>query len=334
VWKQARLKIAHMGDFGQDQLTAAQLADLKDLDILFIPAGGFFTITPQRAAAYVQQLNPRVAILMHYKTALGGPAQLAGLPDAGSSFSPVIYKPSAVTVNRVSLPLSTEVWVMQPASDAVAVSAATFAAGAPVAPGSIVSAFGTFTGSQTTGAAAYPLLRKLGDTEAFVDGKTVPLYYASPGQVNLQVPAGTAPGQSLLEVKVGGQSRGRGPLTVAPNAPGVFAVTNENGAVNSAAVPAHRGETLQIYGTGQGAVSPTPEDGAAAGSQPPSVASLPNVFLNGRQLVVAFSGLTPGLAGVWQINVTLPSDAPTGTAMPLVVVSGFTSNTLSVSVVQ
>jgi uncharacterized protein (TIGR03437 family) len=271
---------------------------------------------------------------MHYKTALGGPSQVAGLPDAAASFSPLIYKPSAVKVNRISLPLSTEVWVMQPASDAVAVSAATFAAGAPVAPGSIEAAFGTFTGSQTTSPGAYPLPRKLGDTEAFVDGNAVPLFYASPAQVNLQVPAATAPGQSLLEVKVGGQSRGRGPLTVVPSAPGLFAVTNQNGAVNSAAVPAHRGETLQIFGTGQGAVIPSPDDGAAAGSQPLSSAVAPNVFLSGRQLVVAFSGLTPGLAGVWQINVTLPSDAPTGPALPLVVVNGSTSNTLPVAVVQ
>ena len=46
-------KIAHFGDLGQESLTAAQLADLQNLDILFIAAGGFFTVTPERAAQYV-----------------------------------------------------------------------------------------------------------------------------------------------------------------------------------------------------------------------------------------------------------------------------------------
>ena len=63
-WDQAGLKIAHLGDLGQDQLTAAQMADLTGLDVLFIPAGGFFTVTPERAAAYVNELKPHIAILM------------------------------------------------------------------------------------------------------------------------------------------------------------------------------------------------------------------------------------------------------------------------------
>ena len=85
-WNQAGLKIAHFGDLGQEQLTAAQLADLQSLDILFIPAGGFFTISPDRAAGYVKELKPKIAILMHYRTALGGAAQTAGLPDSAAPF--------------------------------------------------------------------------------------------------------------------------------------------------------------------------------------------------------------------------------------------------------
>src|SRR4051794_29244055 len=56
-WNQSGLKLAHFGDLGQEQLTAAQLADLQNLDILFMPAGGFFTITPERAAAYIKELK-------------------------------------------------------------------------------------------------------------------------------------------------------------------------------------------------------------------------------------------------------------------------------------
>src|SRR5205823_3226150 len=56
-WTQAGLKMAHFGDLGQEQLTPAQLADLQDLDIIFVPAGGFFTVTPERMARYVTELR-------------------------------------------------------------------------------------------------------------------------------------------------------------------------------------------------------------------------------------------------------------------------------------
>jgi uncharacterized protein (TIGR03437 family) len=334
-WTQGNLNIAHLGDLGQEQFTDAQLADLQNLDILFLPAGGFFTVTPAQAAAWVAKLNPRIAILMHYKTALGGPAQLAGLPDIAAPFPNVVYKPSTATVNPIALPVHTEVWVMQPASDTTAVNAASFSAGAPVAPGSIVSAFGTYTASQTVPATAYPLPRKLGDTEVFVGGAAVPLYFASSRQINFQVPAALPPGQSLVDVRIAGQSVSRGALTIVPNAPGIFVAANADFNVNASDKPAHRGEVLHIFGTGQGAVTPPVADGAAAPSSPPATSTVtPAVVLGGKQLPVLFSGLTPGIAGLWQIDVALPADAPTGSAMTLSVEFAQFNAQTTVAVVQ
>ncbi|HEY2017551.1 MAG TPA: MBL fold metallo-hydrolase [Bryobacteraceae bacterium] len=333
-WEQAGLKIGHLGDLGQDQLTDAQAADLQNLDILFIPAGGVLTITPERAVALVEQLRPRVAILMHYKTALGGPAQLAALPAAAAPFTPLVYKPSSVLVSNAGLPRSTEVWVMQPAADAVAVNSAGLTPGAPVAPGSLVSVFGNIALSQTVAMSGYPLPAKLGETEILIDGKAAPLSYVSPGQANLQVPFSQTPGQALLEARVAGNVVSRGVVTVVANAPGLFAVVNQDAKVNSPATPAHAGEVLQIFATGQGAVLPPVDDGAAAGSAPYSVSPVvPNVFLQGRQIATQFSGLAPGFAGLWQINAMLPDDAPTGPALSLVVVDGLSSNMLTVAVV-
>ena len=334
-WNQAGLKLAHFGDIGQEQLTAAQLADLQNLDVVFFPAGGFFTVSPERAAAYVKELKPRVAILMHYRTALGGAAQTAGLPDAAAPFQPVVYKPAMVSVNIGNLPASTQVWVMEPAADAAAVNAASFASGTPVAPGSIASLFGKFTGSQSAAAGSYPLTRNLGNTEVMVGGKAAALYYASSGQVNFQVPFSQAPAQVLAEVRVGGQTVARAPLTVVPNAPGVFAVANQDGRVNSGAVPARPGEVLHIYGTGQGEVTPAIEDGTAAPSQTLSRSTtMPNVFLMGQQLTVLYSGLAPGFAGLWQLDVQLPADVGTGNALSLTVVNGLASNAVTVSVLR
>ena len=332
-WSQAGINIAHLGDLGQDQLTDAQLADLRGVDILFIPAGGFFTITPERAAAYIQELQPRIAILMHYRTALGGPAQLASLPGAAAPFSPLVYKPSTVVVNAGNLPETTEVWVMQPASDAAAVNTASSAPGGPVAPGSLVSLYGKFSGSQTATAGAYPLPRKLGDTDVLIDGKAVPLIYVSPGQINLQVAAAQAAGQGLAEVRVGGQVVARAPVTVLPTAPGLFAVVNQDGRPNSPDLPAHVGQVLQIFATGVGAVAPAVDDGAAAPAQPLAVGLVPpNIFLQGRQVPFQFSGLAPGLVGVWQINAVIPADGPTGSALTLEVDNGISSNKMLVAV--
>ena len=261
-----------------------------------------------------------------------GRAPSSETPDP---FGPRIYKPSSVVVNRGTMPVGPEVWVMQPASDAAAVNAASFAAGAPVAPGSVVSMFGKFAGSQTAAASAYPLPRKLGETEVMIDGKAAPLYYASPGQVNLQLPAGQAAGQALAEIRVGGQVTARAPVTVIGNAPGIFAAVNPDGKVNSTAAAVRRGEVLHIFGTGLGAVTPGVEDGVPAAAKPLSLGvASPNVFLGTRQLSILFNGLAPGIAGVWQIDAMIPADAPTGPEIPLVVVQGIGSNTITVAVAQ
>jgi len=332
-WTQAGLNIAHLGDLGQDNLTDAQLADLTNLDILFIAAGGVLTVAPERAFAYVQQLRPHIAIVMHYKTALGGPAQLADVATVAAAFATVVYKPSNVVVRQTSLPLQSEVWVMQPDAPASAANSATFSAGSPVGPGSLVSVFGQFTGSQTASAPGFPLPRKLGETELFVDGKAAPVLYVSPGQVNFQVPSATAAGQSVAEIRVGGQAVSRAVLTVAPAAPGIFVAANPDGKANSAASPAHPGDTIQIFATGVGAVTTPVDDGAAATAANSNVV-MPNVFLQGVQLPVTYSGLAPGFAGLWQINVRLPVDAPTGPSLVLTVVSGLTSNILPLTVTR
>ncbi len=332
-WTQAGLKLAHLGDLGQEQLSDAQRADLTDLDVLFIPAGGGPTISQDRAAQYLRELRPKIAILMHYRTGLAGPTAVAGLPAASAPFEPVKYKPATVTIRQDALPAATETWVMLPAADTAAVNAAAFQDGAPLAPGSIVSLFGTFPSSVTAAAPSYPLPRKLGETELMIDGRAAPLFYVSPGQLNAQIPFATASGQVLAEVRVGGQSLGRAPVTIVPSAPGFFAAVNQGGALNSSSAPARRGQLLVLYGTGLGAVNPPIDDGAAAGSAIRQGVAVPNVFLMGRQLPVQFSGLAADFAGLWQINLTLPDDAPTGPDLPLTVVLGQTSNALKVTVV-
>lgn len=62
------LRIAHMGDFGQSGLREEQAAAMEDIDLLFVPVGGGFTIGAEQAALVVERLNPRWVVPMHYRT--------------------------------------------------------------------------------------------------------------------------------------------------------------------------------------------------------------------------------------------------------------------------
>src|SRR5213079_102809 len=109
------------------------------------------------------------------------------------------------------------------------------------------------------------------------------------GQINFQIPAGTAPGQSVAEVRVGGQAVVRTTVTVIPTAPGLFVAANLDGSVNSAANPAKRGDAVSLYGTGQGTVSPAVDDGVAAGTALSNSVVQPVVALAGKPMPVQFS---------------------------------------------
>jgi uncharacterized protein (TIGR03437 family) len=77
------------------------------------------------------------------------------------------------------------------------------------------------------------------------------------------------------------------------------------------------------------------EDGAAAAADKLSVTTAtPAVSIGGKPAKVQFSGLAPGFVGVWQLNVAIPDDAPTGNTVPLAVTWALTSNTLPLAITQ
>lgn len=63
------IRICHLGDLGEKTLTAEQLNAIGEVDILFIPVGGYYTIGAKEADAIIGQIEPRVIIPMHYKIA-------------------------------------------------------------------------------------------------------------------------------------------------------------------------------------------------------------------------------------------------------------------------
>jgi uncharacterized protein (TIGR03437 family) len=329
-WTQGGLRFAHFGDYGQASLTGAQLDDLRDVDVAMVPAGGFFTIDAAQTAELIAQLRPRIAILMHFRTAIGGPAQLAMLPAVTNPFPQIRYKPASVTLTRATLPASPEVWLMEPAADTVVVNSAGGVGGVPVSPSSLATAWGNFSGSAIAAFTTLPLPRQLAETEMVIGNEAVPLLYASPNQVNFQVPARLAPGQNVFEVRVAGQRVGRGTLTTLARAPGLFVAVDLEGRVNRA----RRGGFITIYGSGQGALTPPVADGVEAPAEPLSRAAEPSVSIGGRPASVTFSGLAPGFPTLWQINARVADDTPVGTGQELIVAfdSNVPSNALNMTI--
>lgn len=226
--------------------------------------------------------------------------------------------------------------VVQYLKPAVTVSAATFEAGAGVAAGSISSIFGFGLTPETAAASTVPLPIALGGSTVEIgdEGKNVPLVFASPGQLNVQIPPSTPVGIQNLWVRnaetdelIGGGRVGvtatrPGLFTFSQDGTGLAIAVNEDGSINSPENPAPLGSVVILYGTGQGPTSPIVADGEAppAGvlantvAQPTSQAvecaqsGFMCVLVGNKVAETLFSGLAPGFVGLWQINVRMPAD--------------------------
>jgi beta-glucosidase len=225
------------------------------------------------------------------------------------------------------------------------VNAASSAAGAPVAPGSIVSVYGDFLLSAAFGAPAVPLPMSLGGLSLAFGTADAPLFYASNGEVNLQIPWELSGNQASLTASLSGQTSAPQTVHLAPFAPGIFtlngqgtgagAILDESYNLITASNPAAAGLTsILLYCTGLGAVSNPPPSGAAATGNPLSVTTTaPTVTIGGVSAPVAWSGLAPGSVGEYQVNVFVPANAPTGNAVPVVLsIGGAISNTVEIAV--
>lgn len=110
-WTLAGVSFAHMGDLGQPELSGSQMTELGKVDVLMIPVGGNYTIGPEQALAIINDVRPKVAIPMHYKTP-ESTIDITGLPDFTSIAPQVFNKGALVTINKDLLPESTQIWVM------------------------------------------------------------------------------------------------------------------------------------------------------------------------------------------------------------------------------
>lgn len=251
---------------------------------------------------------------------VGGPLAIALDPQG----NPVV----AEALNRVAMYF--------PA--VVGVNAANYLPDRAVAPGTYVALYpagGRFAFSETRvfdqEPNPIPMPRQLADIEVLVNDVPAPLHFVSPTQINFLMPM-SAPTTGAVNVLVqrvsNGQILGYGRLAMAPASPGLFtadssgsgqlAALNEDNTPNSPGNPARRGSVVQLFATGAGFIPGAPPDGDTPGGRLITTPERPRVFI-GTDFVpdsdVLYSGLAPGLIGVWQINFRIPDRVAPGNAV-------------------
>ena len=228
-------------------------------------------------------------------------------------------------------------------------SASAFGAFREAAPGSFIEIYGSdlatttreWTSSDFTDGAAPTTLEGVSVT---VGGQAAYVYYVSPTQINVQVPA-NAPtsGTAQVVVTTNGQSSTAVSLTMKSTAAGLLAPASfkvgdkqyvtaihasngtyvSNGSVSGVqSAPAVPGETLTFYGTGFGPVTPisVPYAGQIATGLAP-LANPIQIFFGDIQARVDYAGLAPSAVGLYQFNVVVPAGVAGGD-VPMRVVLG------------
>jgi uncharacterized protein (TIGR03437 family) len=211
---------------------------------------------------------------------------------------------------------------------------------------SIFAYFGSRFGDKTvvfnTVPHPIPIPATLGDVQVLVNGVAAPLLYVSPSQINLQIPYETPVGAKPIEVRVVRASTGEvlasSLFSIQNTSPGLFttnstgngqvAALNQDNTLNGPGNPAKAGSVIQLFATGTGPLSGAPPDGEPAQGQV-KTSQKPSVFINDGFIPasdVLYSGLAPGLVGVWQINARVPKNAPPGNVPVVIVFKGVNSN--------
>lgn len=272
--------------------------------------------------------------------------------NGGTENSDRIYSTSVTVQPQAAGPVPS-------VSDGATVNNASFAPHpAPMAVGSIAAIFGANLNDGTAlcgssfGANGL-LITSLCGASVTVNNIAAPIFYATPGQLGIQIPFELA-GSTTANVVVTVADQSSTPRTIflETAAPGVFTLNQAGtgqGAIliaNSDIIaapansvpgrttrPARRGEIVTIFGTGLGAVSPALATGAPSTGN--TTATAATVTIDGMPAVVNFSGTAPGFVGLNQINVTVPANARIANDVAVVVtLGGKVGNTVTMAVSQ
>jgi uncharacterized protein (TIGR03437 family) len=203
----------------------------------------------------------------------------------------------------------------------------------PVAANGLLSIFGQNLGAGEL-AGSMPLPTMLGGTCVTLNNIALPLFMASPTQINAQIPPDLAAGSYPLIVRSIANHIAAAPqsLTVSKYAPAVLvptagqiALVHADGSFVNKDNPANRDEHLTMYAVGLG---PTTGGAVTAGAPSPSsplaVTGAVEVFFGDPSykqagIIVDWSGLAPGFVGLYQLNLRVPGFHISGDALPVTI---------------
>jgi uncharacterized protein (TIGR03437 family) len=195
---------------------------------------------------------------------------------------------------------------------------------AGVSPGDFVILEGNNLGPSTLqGASSLPLPKELANIKVLINNIEAPISYVSAHQIAALVPFGVTDAVAQFQVNNNGQLSNVVTELVNLTTPGVFtqdssgsgfaAALHKNGSLVTPDSPAEAGETVAVFMSGLGTVFPSILDGVGAPSNPPSTTS--NTFtadISGTAATIAFEGLAPGFAGLYQVNIQIPAGLSSG----------------------
>jgi uncharacterized protein (TIGR03437 family) len=257
---------------------------------------------------------------------IGANGAMAVSTGGGTTYQIVVYlKAPAITA-----PAGTTVFV----NPQGVVNAASFAPiTSAIAPGTIVTLFGSGLGPATAQSASAPLPTSLGGVQVRINGNPVPLVSVSATQVSAVVPY-TAPtnGEFLnMEVVNGSTTSNTVAVYSGITSPGPFlyptaatapfavaAVKFPEGTVVTEANPARPGSVVALYLNGLGEVRPA----VAAGQLTPdgTVSTVTDqyfaVYIDEIKANVSYAGLA-GFGGFYQVNLTIPAGATADARVPV-----------------
>jgi uncharacterized protein (TIGR03437 family) len=323
----------------------------------FVDQAAFRTTAPVPSNGALQSTSPGViqrVDLTNPATTASLATQMSEAPLLGSGTAAFtrtvapLYNRTAIINLTVSgftvLPWMYDASVAPPAIAKI-VNAADLSSG--IAPGGLITVFGSNLSPVNLATADIPLPTALADSCLTVNGLPVPILFVSPSQINAQMPFETVGNVAIILRTPGGSSNNFN-LQVLPTAPSVFhsgvagpntdvptVFRNGNGELVTDSDPIHKNDVLVIFLTGMGATNPAVPTGMPAPVSPLAVAlNKPTVTLGNTQLGLLYYGAAPGEVGVYQINVQVPSSVKAGLSVPLTITQGAFSSSLSVRVVE
>jgi len=315
----------------------------------FTGQGGYQVTAASQSTAGVIQNLPALTNAQVNPTAM---VEAPLLPSTAMNFTRTVAPMSsagtviALTVSGFTVLSASYAAATAPPQISSVANAANGAAG--VAPGGLISVYGSQMSATNIATSQIPLPTALGESCLTVNGAPIPLLFVSSQQINAQLPFNVS-GDVTMSIHTPAGISNNYNFIMQTAAPAVFLTgaagpetglatifRADDGELVTATNPLHPKDTVVIYLTGMGSTSPAVGAGLPAPMSPLSwVTNTPMLTLGGSPLTVTYAGLVPGyVSGLYQINATLPGIVTQGMNVPLVISQGGSSTTLSVRVVN